>query len=441
MLTTFTRVKKTPLSRLKTMPKKLRTYFLALFYLSILNTLAISGSVASEDMIKFSGFATLGAIYNDSNDLGFHTNFKIPARRGFSLAPDSLIGAQANIEFNAQWDGVVQAVYRDKLDDKALNYLDVAFLRYHLDNSWEIRAGRMNTDIYFLSEYKSVGYAYLWARPPSEFYGKVSSVSQFEGADVLYKRSLGDGFLQIKLGYGGSDASIATTGPAFDIHFTKMTMASLSYQQDNWQVRASLLDTKVDEFSASTEVIEEAIALFPPTIWPGGPALRDRLDFVGKKQQFFGLGYQYDNDLWLVQSEIGFIDSEWDLERDTVSGYISVGYQPENITYYATLSAVRPTKNNVSDDVGEISPNAPASVVAIIQSFQPLIRKALDQNIIKQHTFSVGAKWQLSPSLVAKLQVDYSIIANDSFALWREYNEPDSSQKVTVSSLNINWVF
>ncbi|WP_240919859.1 OprO/OprP family phosphate-selective porin [Paraglaciecola sp. 20A4] len=423
------------------MQNKIRRPLRTLFYLLLLNTFNNNSVFASEDMFKFSGFATLGAIYNDSNDLGFHTNFKTPARSGFSFAPDSLIGAQANIEFNAQWDAVVQAVYRDKLDDKVLNYLDVAFLRYHLDNSWEIRAGRMNTDIYFLSEYKSVGYAYLWARPPSEFYGKVSSVSQFEGADVLYKRSFGDGFLQIKLGFGESDATVATIGSAFDIHFTNMMMASLTYQQDNWQVRASLLDTKVDEFSASTRTIEEAIALFPPTIWPGGPELRDRLSFVGKKQQFFGLGYQYDNDLWLVQSEVGFIDSEWDLERDTVSGYISVGYQPENITYYATISAVRPTKNNVSDDVGEISPSAPEYAVAIIQSFQPLIRKALDQNLIKQHTFSVGAKWQLSPSLVAKLQVDYSIIANNNFSLWRLYNEPDSGQEVTVSSLNLNWIF
>tara|TARA_R110001583_G_scaffold85606_1_gene224440 strand:+ start:707 stop:1978 length:1272 start_codon:yes stop_codon:yes gene_type:complete len=419
----------------------LKTHLRPIICLFFVNVLCVNIAHAADDMFKFNGFATLGAIYNDSDDLGFHPNFKIPAQRSFSFAPDSLIGAQVNINVNAQWDAVVQAVYRDKLDDSALNYLDVAFLRYHVNNNWEIRAGRMNTDIYFLSEYKSVGYAYLWARPPSEFYAKVSSVSQFEGADLLYKHSLGNGFLQLKLGYGETDATVATTGSAVDINFGNMLIASMTYQQDNWQIRASFLDTKVDEYGADLSVIDDAIALFPPSIWPGGPELLDRFDFVGKKQQFFGLGYQYDNDLWLVQSEIGFIDSEWDIERDTLSGYVSLGYQPGNITYYATISAIHPTKDNFSDDVGEISSDASATIVAVIQSFSPIIKESLENNRIKQHTFSVGAKWQISPSLVAKLQVDYSVISDNGFALWRVYEEPESGQKVTVSSLNLNWIF
>ena len=422
------------------MLKTLSTYLRERIYLLILSTFCVNGAFAN-DMVKLNGFATLGAIYNDSDDLGFHPNLKIPARGGFSFAPDSVIGAQANIEFNAQWDAVVQAVFRDKLDNKAINYIDVAFLRYRLNSSFEFRVGRMNTDIYFLSEYKSVGYAYLWARPPAEFYGKVSAVSQFEGADVLYKRSLGRGFLQAKFGYGETDAAIATTGSAVDIHFTNILMASLSYQQDEWQIRASFLDTKVDEFSASLEEVDQVLAFFPPSVWPGGPALRDRFDFIGKKQQFYGLGFQYDNDLWLVQSEIGFIDSQWDIERDTISGYISLGYQPDNITYFATLSAIEPTENNLSDSIGEISPDAPAVVAATLQSFRPLISEALNRNRIKQHTFSVGANWQLYPSLVAKLQIDCSVIADNGFALWQIYSEPSTSQTVNVSSLSLNWIF
>ena len=412
----------------------------AFIYL-LLSIVSMDVALADTDMIKLNGFATLGAIYNDSDDLGFHTNLKTPARSGFSFAPDSLIGGQANIHFAPQWDAVVQAVYRDKQDSSLLNYIDVAFLRYTLDSRWEIRAGRMNTDIYFLSEYRSVGYAYLWARPPAEFYSKVTSVSQFEGADIMYKHSVGHGFLQLKAGFGESDARIATTGRAYDIDFADVLSTSISYQQDNWQLRASFLDTKISDFSASLKSIDDAIALFPPSIWPGGLELRDRFDFVGKKQQFYGLGYQYDNDLWLIQSEVGFINSEWDLERDTVSGYISVGYQLEDLTYFATLSAVKPTKNNLSDSVGEISAGAPVAVVAAIQSFSPLIRDALEQNVIKQHTLSFGAKWMLSPSLVAKFQLDYSAISENGHALWRVYNEPNARETVTVTSFNLNWVF
>lgn len=419
--------------------KRSQLHFAACFLM--LSLCVTTYSFAANDKVKLNGFATLGAIYNDSDDLGFRPNLKIPGRTGLSLAPDSLIGLQANININPKWDAVVQAVYRDKLDEKAINYLDVAFLRYRLNNRLEFRGGRMNTDIYFLSEYKSVDYAYLWARPPAEFYSKVTSVSQFEGGDVLYKRSLGDGFFSAKLGYGETDTSISTTGNGLDVHFTNMLMASASYQQNNWQVRASFLDAKVDEFSADLSIIDEAIAAFPPSIWPGGPGIKERFDFVGKKQQFFGLGYRFDNDTWLLQSEIGFINSQWDIERNTVSGYVSLGYQNDGMTYFATVSAVEPTKNNLSDSVGEISPNAPAAIAAAIQSFRPIIREALEQNVTKQHTFSLGVKWMLSASLVAKLQLDHSVIADDDYALWRVYNEPEADHTVNVASLSLNWVF
>jgi hypothetical protein len=407
----------------------------------VLHLCAAKHSFAANDKLKVNGFATLGAIYNDSDDLGFRANLKTPGRTGFSLAPDSLIGLQANINVSAKWDAMVQAVYRDKLDKKAINYLDVAFLRYRLNSRWEFRGGRMNTDIYFLSEYNSVGYAYLWARPPAEFYSKVTAVSQFEGGDVLYKRTLGEGFFTVKLGYGETDTTIATTGDGLDVNFTNMLMASASYQQNNWQIRASFLDAKVDQFGANLDIIDEAIALFPPSIWPGGPEIRERFDFVGKKQQFYGLGYRFDNDQWLLQTEIGFINSQWDIDRDTISGYISLGYQNNGMTYFATISAVEPTENNLSDSVGEISPEAPAAVAALIQSFSPLIRDALEQNVAKQHTFSLGAKWILSASLVAKLQLDHSVISGDDYAFWRVFNEPSADPKVNVASLSLNWVF
>ncbi|WP_233267270.1 hypothetical protein [Paraglaciecola sp. L3A3] len=394
-------------------------------------------------MVKFSGFATLGAIYNDSEELGFHSNYKVAGKTGFSLAPDSLIGTQANIKFNPQWDAVVQAVFRDKLDDKVLNYIDVGFLRYSLAKRWEFRAGRMNTDIYFLSEYRSVGYAYPWARPPSEFYAHVSTVSQFQGADVLYKRSVGEGFLQVKLAFGETEAVIGRPGTKVDVKFDDMLMASISYQQNKWQVRASFLDAKIQEFGDDQDlaVLDQAIEQFPPYIWPGGPVLKERFDYHGKKQQFYGLGYQYDNDPWIVQLEIGASHSLWDIIQDNVSGYVSLGYQAEDITYFSILSAIEPTGGTLSDSIGEISPAAPAEIVAILKSFEPLLREQLNQSRIKQHTFGVGAKWQVSPTMIAKLQVDRSVVADNGFALWQVNTQPDSSQTVNVVSLNVNWIF
>jgi hypothetical protein len=423
------------------MSKLLSAHLRILSYLLLLNTLIIDNAVASDDMVKFSGFVTLGAIYNDSEDLGFHANLKVAGRTGFSLATDSLVGTQANIKLNSQWDAVVQAVFREKLDDKAINYIDVGFIRYNLDNRWEFRAGRMNTDIYFLSEYKSVGYAYPWARPPSEFYTHVSTVSQFQGADLLYKRSIGDGFLQVKLGFGESESIIGTTSSKVNVHFVDMLMASISYQQNKWQVRASFLDAKIQEFGDDLAIIDEVIAVFPPFIWPGGPVLKERFDFHDKKQQFYGLGYQYDNDLWVVQLEIGANHSLWDIIQDTVSGYVSLGYQAENITYFSILSAIEPTQGTLSDSIGEISPDAPADIVAILQSFEPLIREVFNQNRIKQHTLGIGAKWQVSPTIVAKFQVDHSVIADNGFALWQVNTKPESGQTVNVASLNVNWIF
>ena len=45
----------------------------AFIYL-LLSIVSMDVALADTDMIKLNGFATLGAIYNDSDDLGFHTN-------------------------------------------------------------------------------------------------------------------------------------------------------------------------------------------------------------------------------------------------------------------------------------------------------------------------------------------------------------------------------
>ncbi|XQF91864.1 hypothetical protein ACOBV9_09245 [Pseudoalteromonas espejiana] len=89
---------------------------------------------------------------------------------------------------------MVQVVIQDHAYKSFDNFLELAFVRYRPTRHWAIRAGRLNSDLYLLSEYPYVGYAYLWVRPPHSYYSFANIASNFDGVDVEYSKAINDGF-------------------------------------------------------------------------------------------------------------------------------------------------------------------------------------------------------------------------------------------------------
>jgi hypothetical protein len=75
----------------------------------------VSSPTKADDLdVDFSGFATLTKSYSDNPDIGFSSNYLNASETGFSFRRDSILGGQANITINNDWDAVVQAIYQDR---------------------------------------------------------------------------------------------------------------------------------------------------------------------------------------------------------------------------------------------------------------------------------------------------------------------------------------
>ena len=118
-------------------------------------------SYADDIKVEFSGFASLALSYSDDPDIAFSPNYLNIDDTGWSATRDSILCGQASITLAKNWDSVVQFVLEDHANTDFENYLELAFLRYRPSRNWAIRAGRLNSDLYLLSEYPHVGYAYL----------------------------------------------------------------------------------------------------------------------------------------------------------------------------------------------------------------------------------------------------------------------------------------
>ena len=151
----------------------------------------VSSPLKANDLdVEFSGFATLTMSYSDNSDVSFSANYLNASEAGFSFRRDSLIGGQANITINNKWDAVVQAIYQDRTIKSFDSFLELAFIRYRPHRNWILRAGRLNSDLYLISEYNYVGYAYLWARPPHGYYSFASTAGHYDGVNVEYNNQM-----------------------------------------------------------------------------------------------------------------------------------------------------------------------------------------------------------------------------------------------------------
>ena len=132
--------------------------------------LAIGGALSGASMAadySLLGFGTIGYAVSD---------MKAPYLRYIdkqgTFRADSLIGLQADVQFDPQWGATVQVVGsapRGK-DNGFETSVRWAFVSYRPSNDWLIRAGRLRPPILNHTQNSEVGLTYNAARLPAEGY-------------------------------------------------------------------------------------------------------------------------------------------------------------------------------------------------------------------------------------------------------------------------------
>lgn len=374
------------------------------------------------DNWRFSGFVTLGASYSSNDELAFRSSYLNKPRKHFNVFTDTLVGFQFNYHFSDELDLVVQAIAQDRGDNDLTNYFEMAFLRYQIDRNWSARAGRMNYNAYLLSEFRNVSYAYPWVRPPVDFYLPTSSVSYVDGAEIQYRHNGEDGVWQHTLAVGQSESNLFTLNSFSTIYYDYVVNATTTYETYDWLLKITgsyfLGHETETEGTIDTDALIDGLQSIPEAFWPGIGGIYDHLHMDDEAMYYLSVGYQYNNDEWLLMTELVGMNSDWTLLTPYVAGYISVGYRFDDLLPYVTIAGVemlKSPKQLATPAYDQIPDPAIAANLGQLAYITQSISDAITQN---QRSLGVGIRWDFSAESAIKVQYDHFWVDVPGYALW-----------------------
>lgn len=380
--------------------------------------------------VSFSGFGTLGYAVLDDENAEYRTGEAIDgADDSGSLEVDTRLGLQMDVKFNNALSSAFQLIAREAEDGDGAVELEWGFLRWLATDNIAIRAGRMSLPVYRISDYREVGYAITYLRPPEDLYSMIP-LRRFNGADITVDHELGDALFRWQLFAGQSSEEI------FDNLAPDTELAigiSLTVNQGPIGFRLSHVDTEVDIDSANANVaalragLTQAQALIPDQ---AAPLLND---FAG-----VAVPLTFDAISLNVDFGWGFVDAEYTRRRvdswvSDVDGWaLAVGTQFRKLQPYVYISVLTEPDGDRRIDL-PANPALDPLEAGINQFYAPR----------DQSTVGVGARYDLSSNLALKTQVDR--ISRDEIGISFNRNSvddgSDQGNDVTLFSLALDFVF
>ena len=395
-------------------------------------------SAIDRPKIQLTGFGTIGLSKGGNDELGVRQNYSQHGEYGgWQFKTDSSLGLQVNADFNEKFDAIVQLIARDQVHSTLERSVEWAFLRYRPSSEIDIRVGRMALDLFNISEYRSVGFAYLWARPPTEFYGPIP-LSNIDGIDIMFSKRVAGGILQSKLFVGEARDYMYVEGEKFEVSFKPTYGMNLSYQLGAWKARFTVAATKFSEVKndVGTELVRDIIDSTSVEIWPDAPLAKQHLDLRGAHLRYSSLGLVYDHSGWVVQSELSHISSRAALAPSNNAGYLSVGKRvASGVTLYGNYA-------RVLTELAPVYVRPPVLTAnANLNGFYSFVNELINVNRIDQYSYSAGLHWDIRPTLTMKIQWDHVHVEKKSAGLYTTFSDRSNDIELDNFSLTFNFVF
>lgn len=398
---------------------------LKLFYICLL----LSFSAFAQEA-RWSSFGTLGITLSDSDVYGYRND--IGSDNGvFSGDIDykshSLIGAQYEVAFTPKLDFVGQVVLRDITDAKFSDYITMGFLRYTPSASWSLKLGRLSPDLFPITEYRNINVAYTWANVPNEIYGMIP-FKYLDGGEVSYTQRLHNGTLNIKI-FGGVSQSTVAAQINETLEIRNAIGSSFIYDQNDWNLQARYTQAEIGNDGEGALFLSQQINNIPDILWPNKSKLTNDLLVKGKVAEYISLsGQKYWNN-WLFNFELAQIDSESESTSQIHAGYISSAYQIDAHTYYGVYAQTR--ANNYSFDEAIDRNLIPELVFGIEQ-----VMNFYSSN---QQTLSIGWRWDISPLITSKLQINRTKIDSNGSTLWLNPTASDTGETINSAMFTLSF--
>lgn len=285
-----------------------------------------------------------------------------------------------------------------------------------------------------LSEYRNVGYAYLWMRAPHEFYSGLP-VYHFDGADIAKKFEIGGGGLTIKAFGGHSFTQVPTNLSGIAEQNVTLVGGKLAYEVGNWNARMSYnYSLNNDEIAPLQPLLNALNSMEINAVWPGAQALVQKIATKNKAVHFSSIGLAYDDGLWLAQMEASYTHTDMSVYPSVASAYLSTGRRFGNVTLYSLLGISGTLNNSV-----KLS-NPLVSVPEVVE-----LRNAADQllntNGVDEKSISLGLRWDVHEHIAVKTQWSHYWLGYNGTSLWLPRGSGSTPDTVNVWSVGIDFMF
>ena len=416
-------------------------------------TLHAAGANAAnwDDTVQVRGYGTVGVVHSDEDQADYVAIADVqPKGAGYSdswsMNVDSKQALQVDVKFTERLaatvqllsEGVSNNTWDGDTNDNFVPSLEWANLSYKVTNDLTVRAGRIVLPLMMVAEYRKVGYAQHWVRPPVEAYGLVPFTSS-DGLDVAYRRSVAGGMNTVRAYFGGQDTrslpfDCHTDGWGFNETFEKDALTlSAAFMYFKWRSPGELY---APLFNAFADMAEQE---------PGGQVAADLARqflpvYDGTFEQkivMYDVGVSYDPGRWFVMGEVVRMESDQQVLTQT-SGYVSGGYRYGSLTPYATcVRGKSQTRDGQSIPLDGLSPDTAAlgaEVDAIVGWF--------GRANMSQQTFSLGVRWDFRTGFALKAQLDH-IDMDEGSRGWLNNLQPgfQPGGKLNVASFAVDYVF
>jgi hypothetical protein len=399
-------------------------------------------STSGSDTFHVSGFGTLGVSQIDepagwayTRSLGDAVN-----TGHFRADLDSRFGLQVNYRPTSQLELVGQAVASRLVPGATVgDGLELAFAAYRPDANWTLRGGRVNLDLYLLSDYRDVGFTYEFIRPPVEFYWQTPT--SLDGGDLSRLWTFGDVQWKTKI-YGGR----TTEGLGVDrLIIGQLFGAMVSRESNGLLLRASGMHGRFGNTlnfqQELVDVLHGLDALPLPTIVAQANSLALDLQPSGAALEFLAAGLQYDRHNWMLSGEISHFAVDRLPEGNYTGGYGSIGRRFGDVSIFGVESFAAATASPISAPnwAQALAPFGPA----VAQQAQYLASEsavAINTLAGRQHTTSLGARWDLSSQVALKTQWDHTQTSAIGALHWWGATTP-AAGTVNVVSVAVDFVF
>lgn len=340
---------------------------------------------------RFSGFGTVGYVATNSDDVLLVNPGQLKgAQKGGTGLVDSRVGGQIDWTFTPKLSATAQAIAKQDTRGRFRPVVSWAFLRYKFTSTLTMRVGRLGWPAYMVSDYRYVGYANPWARPPLEVYS-LAAMDSYEGADLVWSHPVGDGYLSIQGLEGHTSQPVAdTTEKSGRLKVNQLTGLYATYEIGSLRLRAGVSTGKVTYTTGSLPALLGALQMY------GFSGTYNALVLNNTRTSFSSFGGNYDNGKLLLTGEFAHLHSSSAILGSTSGWYGTVGYHFGKWTPYATWAGYDKRNDANANGVPPIGPLLPLSMG---------VGGLVGGN--SQHSASLGLRWDAFDNVAFKLQADH----------------------------------